>query len=209
MGHLHVLFVDTDQAMAEAMTDAIGSVGLVDVEVWRGSIFDADADALVTPTNSFGLMDGGLDLAVVRHFGSGVARRVRAAITADHDGELLVGAAVVVPTGAARPRLLVAAPTMRVPLRLSPASVNPYLAMRAALLAARTHGVRRLAVPGLGTGVGRMLPDRAARQMVAAIVDVRDGGPGPASWLDAIEGHTRLVVDPERPRRRPATLTAD
>ena len=30
------------------------------VEIFRGSIFDTDADAIVSPANSFGFMDGGL-----------------------------------------------------------------------------------------------------------------------------------------------------
>lgn len=63
---------------------------------------------------------------------------------------------------------------MRVPSRV-PFSLNAYLAFRAALLATlrwnEAHSekpIERLYCPGLATGVGKMPPWRAARQMRAA-----------------------------------------
>jgi len=63
------------------------------VEVVHGSIFEVKCDALVSPANSFGFMDGGIDMAISRHFGWHVQQRVQAAIQAKHHGELLVGSA--------------------------------------------------------------------------------------------------------------------
>ena len=39
------------------------------VEIVHGDIFSRPADALVSPANSFGFMDGGIDLAYSRRFG--------------------------------------------------------------------------------------------------------------------------------------------
>ncbi|WP_210241942.1 MULTISPECIES: hypothetical protein [unclassified Mesorhizobium] len=35
--------------------------GVANVQIHRGSIFDVEADALVSPANSYGFMDGGID----------------------------------------------------------------------------------------------------------------------------------------------------
>jgi hypothetical protein len=42
-----------------------------DVEASCGNIFDITADAILSPANSFGFMDGGIDLAYSNHFGWG------------------------------------------------------------------------------------------------------------------------------------------
>ena len=39
------------------------------VEASQGDIFDVPADAIVSPANSFGFMDGGIDLAYSYRFG--------------------------------------------------------------------------------------------------------------------------------------------
>lgn len=39
------------------------------VTTYHGSIFEVACDALVSPANSFGYMDGGLDMAISRFFG--------------------------------------------------------------------------------------------------------------------------------------------
>jgi O-acetyl-ADP-ribose deacetylase (regulator of RNase III) len=53
---------------------------------------------------------------------------------------------------------------MRVPMDVEWTN-NAYAAFLAALTTAQAHGVLALACPGLGTGIGRMPPDVAARQM--------------------------------------------
>ncbi len=104
---------------------------LEDVAVYHGSIFDVQCDAVVSPANSFGFMDGGIDMLYSRRFGWQVQERLQELIQSHHHGELMVGAAEIVETDANIP-FLIAAPTMRVPMILRD-SVNPYLAARAAL----------------------------------------------------------------------------
>lgn len=190
-------FVDATPAVASTLAHAVAAEGLDDVDVVCAPIHDLDVDAVVAPTNSFGLMDGGLDLAHVLHFGDHVRRHLTSTIAQRFDGELLVGQAVVVPTGKVPQRFLVAAPTMRVPMRLSPDTVNPYLAMRAILLAVAGHDdgapIRTVAVPGLGTGTGRVPPAVAARQMVAAVRDVRAPAGPRHDWDRAIVQHVLLT----------------
>ena len=48
-------------------------------------------DCVVTAGNSFGLMDAGMDLAVVRYFGLHVMERIQRRILDEHLGEQPVG----------------------------------------------------------------------------------------------------------------------
>jgi len=137
----------------------------------RGDFFARPADALVSPANSFGVMDGGLDLALRDRLGLAVEQAVQARLRERWHGELPVGAAEIVVTGHATWPWLVCAPTMRVPENVS-RTLNAYLAFRAALLAVRRHNERSpgaridsLVCSGLATGVGRLEPGRCAVQM--------------------------------------------
>ncbi len=139
------------------------------IEVYEGDIFDRDADAMVSPANSFGIMDGGLDAAIRDKLGFDVQRAVQDAILRNHHGELHVGQALVVATGHARWPHLVCAPTMRIPESVAQ-TTNTYVAFRAALLAverANESGaaIRSMVCPGLGTGIGAMPASRCAVQM--------------------------------------------
>ena len=131
----------------------------------HGSIFEMDANTLVSPANSFGLMRGGLDAKLRAHFGQAIEDRVRHKIKTEFHGELPVGLATIVETGHARHPYLLCAPTMRHPGDVSH-TINAYLAMKALLSAAAAYPVSlRLAVPGLCSSTGGMPPDHVARQM--------------------------------------------
>jgi hypothetical protein len=62
------------------------------VSVHRGSILDVQCDAVVSPANSFGFMNGGIDLLQMHYVGADIQMRVRRQIFDQHAGELLVGA---------------------------------------------------------------------------------------------------------------------
>ncbi len=145
--------------------------GYVRVSASQGDILRETADAIVSPANSFGFMDGGLDLQLSQHFGWHLETRVREVLLRDYDGELPVGQAVIVPTDHPGVPWLISAPTMRVPMRVD-GTANAHLAFRAILRAVRQHNresdhqpIRSVLCPGLGTGEGRMPATRCARQM--------------------------------------------
>ena len=165
-----------DEPLAAAWTAAAGAVG-GRVRVHRGSVLDIEAQAVVSPANSYGWMRGGVDAVYAKAF-PGVEQNVRSAILAFHGGELPVGDAVIVPTGEPEPAWLISAPTLREPGQRLPAeTVQPYLAARAVFLMWREgkldqRPVRELidtiAMPGLGTGVGGVAPETCAKQVAAA-----------------------------------------
>ena len=131
------------------------------------------ADAIVSPANSFGFMDGGIDAVYTRHFGTGLQKRLQTAIRDQHAGELPIGQAVIVPTDHTDIPWCISAPTMRIPRDVS-GTVNAYLAFRAALRAALQHNrddrsrISTILCPGLATAAGKMPAGRCARQMRAA-----------------------------------------
>jgi O-acetyl-ADP-ribose deacetylase (regulator of RNase III) len=148
--------------------------------VSHGDIFEQKADAIVSPANSFGYMDGGIDLLYSKYFGWELETNLRAVLAERHYGELPVGQAVVLATGHEFIPFLVSAPTMRIPMSIGE-TVNVYLAFRAALITVLTHNantdapISSLLVPGLGTGIGGVAPDRAARQMRLAYNAIVNG----------------------------------
>lgn len=148
--------------------------GRPEVVITGDDICYARCDAIVSPANSFGFMDGGLDLALSQHFGWDLQTEVRRRIGELPERELVIGRSLVVPTGNATIPWLIVAPTMRVPMSFNIAtSVNAYLAMKAVLIAALQHDeIRSVAVPGLCTGVGRMPASISAHQMVMAYDEV-------------------------------------
>src|SRR5262245_64043431 len=144
------------------------------VEAIAGDYFHRPADAIVSPANSFGIMDGGLDLAIRDQLGFAVERKLQEVIVEKYHGEMPVGCAEVVETNDPRWRYLIAAPTMRVPEPI-PYTIHAYLAFRAVLMAAasfnRRSGKREIdsvVCCGLGTGIGKVDPNKCARQMRAA-----------------------------------------
>jgi O-acetyl-ADP-ribose deacetylase (regulator of RNase III) len=134
---------------------------------------DIEADAIVSPANSFGFMDGGIDAVYTYQFGIGLQERLQALLAEEHDSELPVGMAVIVPTLRREIPWCISAPTMRLPGNVAD-TPNAYLAFRAALRAVLEHNahgrpaIRSVLCPGLGTAVGQMPVDRCARQMRAA-----------------------------------------
>jgi O-acetyl-ADP-ribose deacetylase (regulator of RNase III) len=175
-----------------------------------GSLLDIEADAIVSPGNSFGFMDGGLDARLVERYGSSMQQLVNLQLQRDWDGELPVGCALSVSLPGSGPGWLIVAPTMRVPMRLPRDSVNPYLAVRAVVReAGRIAGSRapsqasfRVAMPGMGTGIGGVSPANFARQVRAALRSLRT--PSPGDWWEASRRHQLLTGPVVRDLQQPA-----
>jgi O-acetyl-ADP-ribose deacetylase (regulator of RNase III) len=167
-----IFLVDRSPGLIAAWEEAFEA--FPQVEPRLADFFSVHADAMLSPANSFGIMDGGLDLAIRETLGFSVQEAAQRVIVERHHGELAVGTAEVVETGDPRWPFLVIAPTMRVPESIAQ-TVNAYLAFRAALLAVRRHNeagrgtIRTMLSPGLGTGVGGLEPRRCAAQMRIAL----------------------------------------
>lgn len=164
-----VLLVDRHPSMANAWRQCFA--GDATFEVVEDDYFARPADAMVSPANSFGIMDGGLDLAIRNTLGGDIQRVVHRVVLDKHHGEMPVGQAEIVATSNAKWPYLVVAPTMRVPESVA-RTAHAYLAFRATLLAvqrfnreAGENKIKSVVCPGLGTGIGAMDFTRCAVQM--------------------------------------------
>jgi O-acetyl-ADP-ribose deacetylase (regulator of RNase III) len=156
-------------------------------------------DCLVSPANSFGMMDGGMDAAITDFFGIALMNKVQQRILDDYWGEQPVGTSFIIETDHPSYPFLAHTPTMRVPMQIVGTDI-PYVAMWAMLLAVAHHNrlgtcaglsrsqsvsdrrssvskgelrassqlISTIACPGFGTGIGRIPPNEAARQMALA-----------------------------------------
>jgi O-acetyl-ADP-ribose deacetylase (regulator of RNase III) len=174
-----VVLKDTNPEMVMAWLEAFAGEG--PWSIGAGNILGQRADAIVSPANSYGYMDGGIDLAYRNHFGLGVQNRLRSYIEKSFAGCLPVGQAVIIPTLHQRIPHLIVAPTMERPQDVSGID-NAYAAMKAALgavtefnrRASESHAspIHRILCPGLCTGIGRMDPFESSRQMRRAVDEV-------------------------------------
>lgn len=169
---MQIILTDLSQKMTGAWTEFFKEEE--DVIIIEGDITNTTCDAIVSPANSFGFMDGGLDYALSERFGWDLERKLQQQIKALPEGELLVGQAILMETGDPIIPWLISAPTMRIPTNFNiDTSVNAYLAMKAILIKAKSDGrINSLSIPGLCTGVGRMQPMIAARQMYQAYKEI-------------------------------------
>ena len=167
-----IYLIDHATHLVDAWKQAFAK--MPEVKPLAGDYFQRPADAMVSPANSFGIMDGGLDLAIRCQLGHGVQAKLQTVIVDKYHGELPVGSAEIVPTGDERWKYLIAAPTMRIPESVA-FTINAYIAFRAILVACenfnRAAGQRlisSLICSGLGTGVGGMTAAKCAGQMQMA-----------------------------------------
>lgn len=185
---MKIFLRDTNPEMAEAWK--VWFNGVADIEVSVGDIFEGPkANAIISPANSFGFMDGGIDLAYSKKFGWGLQKDLQKIINDEHYGELPIGQAIIVSTGNDDYPWCVSAPTMRVPMPVA-STMNAYLAFRASLIAVAKHNkemmearelfgspakndiIESIICPGLGTSVGQMPANVCAKQMFYAYMVV-------------------------------------
>ncbi len=162
---MKIILTDINPGMISAWRDFFAEEK--DVTIVNGDTTKISCDAMVSPANSFGFMDGGIDYALSERFGWDLEKGLQQKIKELPEGELLVGQALIMETGDKIVPFLISAPTMRVPMDFNiGTSLNAYLAMKAVLIKARAHpGINSIAIPGFCTGSGRMQPAVAANQM--------------------------------------------
>lgn len=138
-------------------------------------------DAIVSPANSYGRMDGGFDQAILDLWGEEVQAHVWKRIATRYGGYQPPGTAEVVDLGRGRgtteKRFLVHAPTMSIPKTIVDDHIA-YDSFWASLMAVHNHNkqvtidggkpIRKLLATGMGGGTGGISPSRCAQLMALA-----------------------------------------
>ena len=89
--------MDTNCRLVEAWTKAFSR--FPEAEVLQADILAVAKHCMVSPANSYGFMDGGIDAIYCQFFGAQIERTVMSAIERRPDGILPVGESMVVKTG--------------------------------------------------------------------------------------------------------------
>jgi O-acetyl-ADP-ribose deacetylase (regulator of RNase III) len=192
---MKIQLIDSNQEICKAWTSQFK--GCKDVTIFHGDIFEKPTDSIVSPANSFGFMDGGLDYLISEIVGFDAQKILQKRIKEEYNGELLVGQAVLVETGFSAIPFLISAPTMRVPMLLpKDSSVNAYLASKAifTLLKQNHHRINSVTFSGLATGIGQIPYDICAKQMKQAYDEIwLEKFVFPKTWYEAQVRHTTLL----------------
>jgi O-acetyl-ADP-ribose deacetylase (regulator of RNase III) len=191
-----IVLCDLKEGLIEKWKEAFKDVSFV--ETYLGNIFDIEADAYVSPANSFGFMDGGIDLAYSNYFPN-IQKTVQDKIKDSVFKELTIGNALIVETKNERIPFLICSPTMRTPTMLSVNSVNCYLSTKAALQIAQTEEkIETIVFPGMGTGIGKVSFETCANQMKAAVKNVLISPQAyPKTLFEASQYQYSLIKDEE------------
>ena len=165
---MKLTLVDTDTATSAALKVAFAPFS--EVSVFNTDLLLLAENTIVSPANSQGFMDGGIDAAYSAAIPD-VEDRVREAIARREEGHLPLGAAVIVSVTHPRIQYVIATTTMLMPEAVD--STHAYRSMRAMLRVAGAHPdrVRSVYCPGLCTGIGRVSPEEAAEAMAKAYGD--------------------------------------
>lgn len=167
-----LILIAPDYSLYKAFQDSFSYLPRVEIVNDRFENLE-EYDCLVSPANSFGMMDGGMDAAITKFFGRSLEEKVQQHILDDYLGEQPIGTSIIVETGHPRHPFLAHTPTMRVPMKIQNTDI-PYVATWAMLLAIRQHNknflnsIQSVICPGFGTGIGCVAYTEAARQMALA-----------------------------------------
>ena len=134
----------------------------VSIVVTQGDITRQKVDAIVNPANSMMVMGGGVAGAIRRVGGKEIEDE------AVRHEPVPVGKAIATKAGRLEAKYVIHAPTMERPA-MSIGRENVRLAVKGALECAEHLGIRNVAFPGMGTGVGGLNLEEAARTMVSQI----------------------------------------
>ncbi|MEM1639722.1 MAG: macro domain-containing protein [Desulfurococcaceae archaeon] len=132
------------------------------VNIELGDITEFDGDAIVNPANTLLIMGGGVAGAIKRKGGEIIE------LEAKKHAPIPIGEAVITSAGKLKCGNIIHAPTVDYPGSRS-SFEQVYKATRAALIKAKQNGLKSIAFPLMGAGVGGLKPVESISAMIKAI----------------------------------------
>lgn len=141
---------------------------MIEIEIKKGSIIEVEAEAIVNAANSYGYMGGGVAGFLKRTCGDEVEKE------AIEKAPIPVGKSIITSAGKLKHKFkgIIHAPTMERPGMSIPAE-NVFKATYGALEEADKNGIKSIAIPGMGTGVGGVDKKTAAELIIKAISEFK------------------------------------
>jgi O-acetyl-ADP-ribose deacetylase (regulator of RNase III) len=140
----------------------------VEIEVMHGDITKLEVEAIVNAANTHLIMGGGVAGAIKRAGGKEIEEE------AVRQGPIKIGSAIATSAGRLKAKYVIHSPTMELDFKTDEEKVR--LAMIAALRKAEELKVKSIAFPALGTGVGGLPKDLAAKIMIEELKKHLDSG---------------------------------
>ena len=111
---IELWLIHPKKEMCDAFEDRFD--GLPAVKVIQSRFEDLPPhDCFVTAANAFGIMNAGIDAAVIQFHGEDLMKRVQTRIMNEYLGEQPIGTSFIEPTGNSEYPFIAHSPTMRVP----------------------------------------------------------------------------------------------
>lgn len=171
---MKITLLDINKNMTDAWSKYFENIENVEiVHNYFSNFMDEhqDVDAIVSPANSFGLMDGGYDKAITDYFGKELMKEVQKDILLRWYGEQPVGTSMSIPIKNkiinGRYALLIHTPSMRTPEVIKDSRII-YQCMRTTLIEAIRQNVHHVVIPAFGGATGRVSYDEIAKKMYFA-----------------------------------------
>jgi len=137
------------------------------VDVIKDDITAFNVDAIVNPANSYGLMGGGVALAVKKKGGPTIEEE------AIKKAPISIGTSIYTTAGKLPCKFVIHSPTMNEPTERTNID-NVQKTTIAALDCASNLKIKSIAFPGMGTSVGGLNINDAARCMVETILNFKE-----------------------------------
>lgn len=154
----------------------------------QANILNEKVDAVVSPANSNGDMNGGIDRLYQRRWPDIEAKVKQEIVNRYGEGQMPIGDAFVIKTGDPDIPNLIVSPTMSQAGGQTDVQISG-LATMAALKAADDAGLKSVTLPGMGTGIGGLNPQKAGEQMVLAQDYFEAYQDGDLTWEQALRGY--------------------
>jgi hypothetical protein len=168
-----LILVDPNRELCECWKKQFR--GLSHVEIVNGRFEKLEEfDCMVSAADSFGLMDGGVDLAISSYFGFELMDRVQERIIRDYLGEQPVGTSIIVETGNTEHPFIAHTPTMRVPMTIATTDYV-FAAMWAMLVAVHQHNREALCPKCYEERYSRIDQHKTWREKIASRLTVVNG----------------------------------
>ena len=140
---------------------------MIKIEVCRGDITRLELDALVNAANNRLWMGGGVAGALKRAGGKEIETEALS------KGPIPIGEAVVTGAGKLKARYIIHAAVMGQDLQTDAEKIRQ--ATKNSLLRADEFGIKSIAFPALGTGVGGFPLDECAKIMISQVLEYSTG----------------------------------
>ena len=165
---MKIYILSLDEKATYALKEKFDSVD--DVEVINGGFkefMDAhgDVECIVSPGNSFGLMDGGYDKAIINYFGIELASKAQKYISDHFYGEQVIAPSFIIKIPGSE-KYLIHTPTMFLPSEIKDPLVI-YQSMRSTLITALENNIQSIVIPAFGAGTGKAPAILVAKYMKA------------------------------------------